>query len=57
MTENTMPTNNGHQSEQTDLEQAVQQAPQDQADSQVPLGQTGSSTTGIAPARKPLFRS
>jgi hypothetical protein len=58
MTENTMPTNRGHESEPTDSEQAVPQASQDQADLsdlQVQLNQTRSSTTCTAPGRKPLF--
>jgi hypothetical protein len=58
MTENTMPTNKGHQSEPADSEQAVPQASQDQAelsDSQVQLSQAPSSTTCTAPGRKPLF--
>jgi hypothetical protein len=56
MIEDMMPTNKGNESKST-ISEPAQQAPQDQADSQVPLGQTGSSTTPIAPARKPLFRS
>jgi hypothetical protein len=58
MTENTMPTNRGNQSEPTDSEQAVSQASQDQAelsDSQEQLSQASSSTTCTAPGRKPLF--
>ena len=58
MTENTMPTNTGHQSEPTDSEPAVPQASQDQAelsDSELQVTRTPSSTTCTAPGRKPLF--
>jgi hypothetical protein len=58
MTENTMPTNTGHQSEPTDSEPAVPQASQDQAglsDSELQVTWTPSSTTCTAPGRKPLF--
>jgi hypothetical protein len=58
MTENTMPTNTGHQSEPTDSEPAVPQPSQDQAelsDSELQLTQAPSSTTCTAPGRKPLF--
>jgi hypothetical protein len=51
MTENTMPTNTGHQSEPTDSEPAVPQAAQDQAelsDSELQLTQAPSSTTCTA---------
>jgi len=58
MTENTMPTSTGHQSEPTDLERAVPQASQDQAelsDSELQLTHVLSSTTCAAAGRKPLF--
>ena len=58
MTENTMPTNKGHQSEPADSEQAVSQASQDQAellDSELQVTEAPSSTTCTAPGRKPLF--
>jgi hypothetical protein len=58
MTEDTMPTNKGQQSEPTDSERAVSQASQDQAelsDSELPVTRTPSSTTCTAPGRKLIF--
>ena len=58
MTENTMPTNTGYQTEPTDSEQAAPQASQDQAelsDSELQVTQAPSPTRCTAPGRKPLF--
>ena len=56
MSEDTMPTNRSHQVEPTDAEQAVPQAPQDQAGlSDLQVLQAGSSPKRTALGRKPLF--
>jgi hypothetical protein len=58
MTEDAMPTNEGYHIEPTGSEQAVQQAPQDQAGfSDLEALQQGSSPKRTAPGRKPLFRT
>jgi hypothetical protein len=60
MTENTMSTNRGDQTEPTDSERAVQQALQDQADLsdlQMQMSQADASSKHTARGRKPLFRN
>ena len=59
MIENMMPTNKGNQSKSA-ISEPARQAPLDPADesnSQEQLSQAGSSTTGTALGRKPLFRT